>query len=134
LSESGQEKLRLLFYLLLKAEILRETPEVFRIRLYAQKLSNQISSLIFQSYMTIEDSTQSRNKVYGTHVGVIASEGVKPTVSYSVRDGVVSVRYDAACRALGIDERRLSEKEANFLRRVTLKEMLEKHGIEYPVR
>ena len=32
---------------------------------------------------------------------------------------------------IGIDEQNLSEQECDFLFKVTLKEMLEKHGIEY---
>jgi hypothetical protein len=67
-------------------------------------------------------------------VGVIGDEGIKPTVSYTVGDGfnIWLVRYDAACRALGVDERRLTERETHFLRKVTLREMLEKHEIELP--
>lgn len=132
-TEDHQGKMRLLFYLLLKAEILREKPEVVEIRARAKEVSQQIGGHIFDNFMAIEDSTQSRKKVYGMQVGVIADEGIKPTVSYTVSDGfnVWTVRYDAACRALRIDERRLTEKEDHFLRKVTLKEMLEKHGVEY---
>jgi len=132
-TDGSQGKMRLLFYLLLKAEILRETPEVIKIRARAQEVSRQIGGHIFDRYMAIEDSTQSRKRVYGMQVGVIADEGIKPTVSYTVSDGfnVWTVRYDAACRALGIDEQRLTEKEDHFLRKLTLKEMLEKHGVAY---
>ena len=132
-SEDSQSRLRLLFYLLLKAEILRETPEVIEIRARAKEVSQQIGGRVFDYFMAIEESTQSRKKVYGMQVGVIADEGIKPTVSYTVSDGfnVWTVRYDAACRALGVDERRLTEKEIQFLRKVTLKEMLEKHGVEH---
>lgn len=132
-SQDSQGRLRLLFYLLLKAEILRETPEVVNIRAHAKEISLRIGGRVFDYFMAIEDSTQSRKKVYGMQVGVIADEGIKPTVSYTVSDGfnVWTVRYDAACRALGVDERRLTEKESHFLRKVTLKEMLEKHGVKY---
>ncbi|MFD1710649.1 hypothetical protein FVQ98_18205 [Ottowia sp. GY511] len=134
-AEDDQEKIRLLFYLLLKAEILRGTPQAIEIRARAQEISRQIDEHIFERYMAIEDSTQSRKKIYGIQVGVIADEGVKPTVNDTVSDGfnVWTVRYDAACRALGIDERKLTKKEDHFLRKVTLKEMLEKHGVKYAV-
>lgn len=126
--------LRLLFYVLLKAEILRQSPDVLAIRAYAREISQRIGGNVFDYFMAIEDGTQTRKKVYGLQVGVIGDEGIKPTVSYTVGDGfnIWLVRYDAACRALGVDERRLTERETHFLRKVTLREMLEKHEIELP--
>jgi hypothetical protein len=84
--------------------------------------------------MAVEDATQSRKKAYGMHVGVIADEGIrKGSSTYLHWDGdqVNRVGYDAALRALGVDELRLSEKEMNFLHHVSLLEMLKHHGIPY---
>lgn len=131
--KDNESKLRLLFYLLLKAEILRETPEVVEIRARAREVSQQIGGSVFDYFMAVEDNTQSRKKVYAMHVGVVTDEDMKRTDSYTSSDGfnLWTVRYDAACRALGVDRCRLTENENHFLRDVTLKAMLEKHGVEY---
>lgn len=129
----NESKLRLLFYLLLKAEILRETPKVVEIRASAREVSQQIGGSVFDYFMAVEENTQSRKKVYAMHVGVITDEDMNRTDNYTPSDGsnVWTVRYAAACKALGVDGYRLTEKENHFLRDVTLKEMLEKHRVEY---
>jgi len=132
-SQDRQGWLRLLFYLLLKAEILRSKPEVLEIRASARDISRRIGGHVYDYFMAVEDGTQTLKKAYGLQVGVIADEGVKPTVSYTGGHGfnLFTVRYDAACRALEVDEQLLTEKEIHFLRKVSLREILEKHGIQY---
>ena len=129
-----ENEMRLLFYVLLKAEILRETDEAIELRKRAKKISEKIGGNVFSYYMAVEEATQTKSKAYGIQQGVIANKGVQTLESYTVTDGfnVWVVRYDVACRALGVDEHRLTEKESNFLQKITLKEMLEKHGIKYP--
>ena len=129
----SQSKVRLLFYVLLKSEILRETQDVIELRRRAKAIAEDIGGNVFDYFMAVEDATQTRKKVYGIQTGIIADKGVQSTVRYTVSDGfnVWVVSYDAACRALGIDENRLSDKDRHFLYKVSLKEMLEKHGVEY---
>jgi hypothetical protein len=125
---------RLLFYVLLKSEILRGTDEAIELRKRAKEISERFGGNVFSYYMAVEEATQTKSKAYGIQQGVIANKGVQTVESYTVTDGfnVWVVRYDAACRALGIDENRLTKKESNFLQKITLKEMLKKHGIKYP--
>lgn len=113
-SENRQDKLRLLFYLLLKAEILRETSKVVEIRALAKEVSQQIGGEIFDFFMAIESSTQPT----ASHIG-------------DSRVATKTARWNAACRALGIDERRLTKQENHFLKTVTLKKMLEKHEVTF---
>jgi len=129
-----QSQVRLLFYVLLKSEILRDDQQVIDLRRRAKEVAEHIGGNVFDYYMAVEDATQTRKKAYGMQKGIISDKGIQTTVSYTVTDGynVWVVSYDAACRALGVEERRLSEKELHFLHKVSLKEMLEKHGIEYP--
>lgn len=128
-----QNRVRLLFYVLLKSEILRDDQQVVESRRRAKAIAEDMGGNVFDYYMAVENATQTKKKAYGMQKGVIADKGVQTTVRYTVTDGynVWVVSYDAACRALGVDERRLSEKELHFLHKVSLKEMLEKHGIDY---
>lgn len=131
---SEQNKFRLLFYILLKSEILRETRDVIELRKKAKEVAEDIGSYVFEYYMAVEDATQTKSKAYGIQKGVISNKGVQTMESYSVSDGFIirDVNCDLACRALGVDEHALSEKESNFLHNISLNEMLVKHGIKYP--
>ena len=123
-----QNRLHLLFYILLKTEILRATSDISELRKRAKKISQELSLPIYEDYMMVEDATQTRKKAYGLETGVIADKGVQTTVSYTVTDGynVWLISYDAACRALNVDENSLSDQEMHFLHKTTLKEMLER--------
>lgn len=130
-ADSYGHRLRLLLYILMKAEILRGTNAAIALRARAQELSRNIGGPVFDYFMAVEESTQTRKKVYGLSVGIIADEGVKPTTSYTVSNGFYSwiVRYDAACRAIGVDEGKLTDKEFHFLRKESLKDLIKRHGI-----
>ena len=129
-----ENEVRLLFYILLKAEILRDTSDAIVLRKEAQELSQAIPSDAFQHYMAVADATQTKSKVHGIQTGMIANKGVQTIESYVVSDGsnAWTVEFDAACRALRIGEYRLTKKERHFLQKITLKELLEKHGVTYP--
>ncbi|MEJ1470250.1 MAG: hypothetical protein RPU59_04155 [Candidatus Sedimenticola sp. (ex Thyasira tokunagai)] len=127
-STDEKNKIRLLFYVLLKSEILRETPDVIGLRAQAKETAESIGGNVFDYYMAVEEATQTISKAYGIQKGVIENKGVQTTESYTVSDGfnVWVVSYDAACRALDVNEHRLSEQETNFLHHISLKEMLKK--------
>jgi hypothetical protein len=102
----GEENtLRLIFYLLLKSEILSETDEVTSLRKEAKSIAEKTRSDSFRLFMAVQEATQTRSTDSGFQKDMFAN--------------------------IGIDEQNLSEKECNFLFKATLKEMLEKHGIEY---
>ena len=102
----GEENtLRLIFYLLLKSEILSETDEVTSLRKEAKSIAEKTRSDSFLLFMTVQEATQTRSTDSGFQKDMFAN--------------------------IGIDEQNLSGKQCNFLFKVTLKEMLEKHGIEY---
>ncbi len=102
----GEENtLRLIFYLLLKSEILRETDAVASLRKEAKSIAEKTRSDSFRLFMAVQEATQTRSTDSGFQKDMFAN--------------------------IGIDEQNLSEKECNFLFKATLKEMLEKHGIEY---
>ena len=126
-----QDQIRLLFYLLLKAEALRESKNVLEIRQQAKELAQKLHGKIYEYFMAVEDATQSRKEVHGIQTGIIADKGIKTNKSYKVSNGfkVWEVSYNAACRALGIEEENLPDLELKFLRKTTLKSMLKKHKI-----
>ncbi len=100
-----ENTLRLIFYLLLKSEILRETDAVASLRKEAKSIAEKTRSDSFRLFMAVQEATQTRSTDSGFQKDMFAN--------------------------IGIDEQNLSEKECNFLFKATLKEMLEKHGIEY---
>ena len=100
-----ENSLRLIFYFLLKSEILRETDEVTSLRKEAKSIAEKTSSESFRLFMAVQEATQTRSTDSGFQKDMFAN--------------------------IGIDEQNLSEQECNFLFKTTLKEMLEKHGIEY---
>jgi hypothetical protein len=104
-SPSKQNTLRLIFYLLLKSEIFSEWDEVTSLRKEAKIIAEKTNSDSFRLFMSIQEATQ-----------------ITSTDSGFKKDMFTNI---------GIDEQNLSEQECDFLFKVTLKEMLEKHGIEY---
>ena len=104
-SVGKENSLRLIFYLLLKSEILSETDEVTSLRKEAKSIAEKTRSDSFRLFMSVQEATQARSTDSGFQKDMFAN--------------------------IGIDEQNLSEQECNFLFKATLKEMLEKHGIEY---
>ena len=92
-------------YLLLKSKILRETDAVVSLRKEAKSIAEKTDSDSFRLFMMVHEATQTRSMDYDFQKDMFAN--------------------------IGIDEQNLSEKESNFLFKATLKDMLEKHEIEY---
>ncbi|GBC61281.1 hypothetical protein DENIS_2241 [Desulfonema ishimotonii] len=128
-----QSKVRLLFYLLLKAEINRQSDNVFEIREYAKEVATDLGGEIFHDFMLIENATQTLKRAYGLEKGFIADQGVKNNIEFKVVGFGYKKHieyYDIACKAVGIDPNKLSDKDFNFLHKVTLTKMLESHCIK----
>jgi hypothetical protein len=107
-STGEQNTLRLIFYLLLKSEILRGTDAEASLREEAKSISEKTGSNSFRLFMKVQEATQA----------IIMDDDFQNKV------------FDK----IDIDEQNLSEQEYNFLFKTTLKEMLEKHGIEYDIQ
>jgi hypothetical protein len=132
-SRETTEKVRLAFYFILRAEILRHEDTPIDDRREAQRICHEIGSSLYEYFMAIENATQSTKRLDGIQTLSVVDEGIKRTESYWATDGWVSwvVRYDIATRALGISERDITVKQRQFLERATLKDMLDKHGVKY---
>lgn len=131
-SGSDEQNIQLLFYTLLKCELLRESPDIVSCRAQAKSVAYQIGEEVFDNYMAVQDATQTKKAAYGMQQGIIADSGVQTYEEYGVSDGhhVWIVRKNVALEALNIDEKDLSESEMRFLHEVPLYKILEKHGIE----
>ncbi|KMQ76907.1 hypothetical protein [Marinobacter subterrani] len=126
-------RVRLLFYVLLKAEILRSNPSVADLRSRARNISRAMGSEMFDEYMAVEEETQTRVRAGGIQKGVIADQGIRTTETFLAKYGsfVKTEVVDYACKALGI--RSLSDKEFHFVHKTSLKELLEKHGVPFSI-
>lgn len=118
-----ENKLTLLFYALLKCEILRETNQIATSREYAKKIADNLDDHIFGYYMNIQKITQQSVKKGGI----------------SHRENDIYAAYSSAekfCLATGLTIQRpnssisnckLKEVEKNFLFKTTLAEIMERH-------
>lgn len=124
---------RLTFYHLLRAEILRHGGDPVPDRHAAQQLCAQIGSPLYEIFMDVEQATMTVKKARGIQTLYAEDEGIKRTQTNVVTNGFeVSIfTYDIACRAIGVDERSFTEREFHFLRKTTIKDMLDKHGVAY---
>ena len=131
----ADKKHRLLFYLLLKAETLREEKDILPIRKLAKELSDSLDKVsTYSDFMNIQGATQTTKNVYGIEKGLIADRGIRTTETlfYLSDTGAwTSGVHDLACRALGINERRLSDDEQEYLHHTSLAEILEQENINY---
>ena len=125
--------IRLAFYHLLRAEILRHGGDPVPDRHSAQQLCAQIKSPLYEIFMDVEQATMTTKKACGIQTLYAADDGIKRTqTNVAVNGFEVSVfTYDLACRAIGVDERFFTEREFHFLRKTTIKDMLDKHGVTY---
>lgn len=133
-SDSPESVTRALFYILLKAEIQRGTPDALTLRAKAKMIAETRGSDVYRHYMSIEEATQTRSKAQGLETGIIANKGVQAVKKYSVennRFSVSHVEFDAALNALDLRESELEQNDVNFLRKVTLKDILDRHKVAY---
>jgi len=120
----------LAFYLMMRAEIARhdgEPPIELRARI------RDLDEDMYDMFMAVEQATQRKRKLDGIQTLTVVDPGIERTESYVVTSGWESwvVRYDIACRALGIAERDISADQREYLSRTTLKDLLESHGVPF---
>lgn len=125
--------IRRAFYHLLRAEILRHGGDPVPDRYSAQQLCSQFNSSLYETFMDVEQATATIKKACGIQTLYVQDEGIKRTQTNVVVNGFqVSVStYDLACRAIGVDDRSFTEREVHFLRKTTIKDMLDRHGVYY---
>ena len=75
--EGKKGKLRQIFYIILKAEILRENQNVIDLRKRAKEISEKIGSNVYKFFMDVEDVTDSKNTVNGIQKGIISNYGIR---------------------------------------------------------
>jgi alkylhydroperoxidase family enzyme len=125
--------IRRAFYHLLRAEILRHGGDPVPDRHSAQQLCTQINSSLYEVFMHVEQATMTTKKACGIQTLYAQDEGIKRTQTNVVVNGFQAsvFTYDLACRAIGVDERSFTEREFHFLRKTTIKDMLDKLGVNY---
>lgn len=112
--------IRVAFYLLLRAEMLRHVGDPVPDRSRAKQICIQIDSPLFDYFMTVEQATYSKAGIERDR-----RELVPNGEFYHVKF------HDRACEALEVDSCRLSEAELRFLHKVTIKDLLDKHRVTY---
>lgn len=132
-SNDSRSQVRLLFYLLLKSEALRGDLDIVALRKHAKTIAERIGGHTYQYFMALEEATQTRKKIYGVELGIIADKGIQTGEDRMLDSDLSSQepRNDLACRALGVDRTELSTKELHFLHKISLKALLDQHGIEH---
>jgi hypothetical protein len=130
---SDKELRRLLFYLLLRAEVLRKIEGVRAIRRRAMSVAEKLDSSAFDSYMSVVEETESRAQVRdGLGQGRIARGRVATTKT--VIGGDKWRRFEAvrdlACDALEVDQHDFSDAEMRFIYDKTLDELLNYHELQ----
>lgn len=96
----AESQLRLLFYVLLKSEILRDTESIVELRKYSKALASDLNSNIFDYYMLIEQASLSSSKVDGFQSGMINNVGFRTSINCSSNyDSNSLYSYDVACQA-----------------------------------
>jgi len=130
---SQAEKIRLAFYHMLRAEVLRYEGSPIEDRKMAKTICDSIGSPLYSHFLAVEDATQSRKKLKGIQTLYVVDEGIKRIESYWAGDGwnLWEIRYDIASHALGVNRRDLTEKQKKFLEKVSLIDLLEAHGVQY---
>lgn len=127
-------QVRYLFYLLLKAEILRGHSESYKCREEAMLVSYGVAGDPYKLFMAIEEATQTKSKVHGMQQGLIGDGGVQHRKEFVYVDRLgrtCAGSYDAALRAVGIDESHVNDKERHFLHKTNLRELLDKHQVPF---
>ena len=128
-----KDKIRQIFYIFLKIEILRDSQDVIDLRKRAKEISEEIDSKAFKYFMAVQKTTSSINVLDNSfQSGVIKNVNAK--IGFTVEspmsdDSDNFVLYGAAASALDLGGCEISDKEHKFLLHTRLHEMLENHGL-----
>ncbi len=132
--ESKEDNIRLLFYILLKSEILRDRGDIITLRKQAKDINEKLKSDIYEFYMDIVEATQTKTQIHphGITSTITANEGIITHKKVSFTDdfgNLHTISHDIAAEALDIDIGDLSESDNSFLYNTSLKKMLDRHDI-----
>lgn len=138
LRNEKKDKIRQIFYIFLKIEILRDSHDIIDLRKRAKEISEIIGINVFNYFMTVQEVTSPKNKVDGMQTGIISND--KARIGFTV-DSWLSDYTDPmsdvggfclngpTASALNLEGFKISDKEHDFIIDTSLKEMLEKHGL-----
>jgi hypothetical protein len=123
-----QDKVRRAFYHLLRAEIHRQGGDPIPDRVEAQRICAEIVSPLYEYFMQVEAVTQGRTINLGKKE---VSPYTPPVTSSKTVGSWYTTRIDLAAEALEVDESLLTKSEFKFLKKISLRQLLEKHKIEF---
>jgi hypothetical protein len=138
LRNEKKDKIRQIFYILLKVEILRDSHDIIDLRKRAKEISEIIGSNVFNYFMAVQEVTSPINKVHGMQTGIISND--KARIGFTVDSWLLDYTnpmsdFEGFClmgpasRALNLEGIEISDKEHDFIISTSLKEMLENHGL-----
>lgn len=130
---SDDDRTRLAFYVLLRAEVLRVGGSPLPDRAWAKAICDDLGSPLYDHFMAVEQATQTTKRLEGIQSLKVVDDGVRRTESHEGTDGLRTwlVRYDRAARALGVHLAALPESQQRFLKQVTLLELLDRHHVPH---
>ena len=130
-STAPETGIRETFYALLLAEVFRGEKAALKYRQQASEASAKAETEAFGLYMNIVEATQDR-----VHVDRLSGVAIsKPEIknergtTHGADWWDQGVSWDYAIAALGRDNRDVDDKAEKFLHRISLKEIMEKHGL-----
>ena len=98
LRKEEKDKFRQIFYLLLKAEILRDSYDVIDLRKRTKEISEHICSNVYNYFMAIEEASETTNKAHGIQTGIISNDGVKSGLTIGINSQYDDFKYfDSQC-------------------------------------
>ena len=143
-----KDKIRQIFYIFLKIEILRNSHDIIDLRKRAKEISEKIGSNVFDYFIAVQEATSSIKKMDDIQTGIISNykarigftmEEEMPSDSDYIKSPSDDIIFDApdlgyvisgpAVAALDLEGYVISDKEYEFFALTGLDEMLEKHGL-----
>ena len=133
-----KDKIRQIFYIFLKVEVLRDSHDIIDLRKKAKEISEKIGSNVFNYFMAVQEITSSKNVIdnsfqYGNITNEKARIGFTVEATMSDIDELFYEEYfilsGPAASALDLAGFEISDIEYDFIIHTTLHEMLEKHGL-----
>lgn len=147
-----KDKIRQIFYILLKIEILRDSQDIIDLRKRAKEISEKMGSNVFNYFMAVQEVTSSKIKVVDemqtgiftknkARIGMTGDEWIpSDSRNYSITEAEDDIFFDEpdvsgfvlsgpAVDALDLNGFEISVQEHDFLMNTRLYEILEKHGL-----
>jgi hypothetical protein len=125
--QSKKNALWLVFFLILRAEILRHTGDPVPDRTRAKQLCEANGLNLFDCFMQIESGTQSTKTAGNPWFNTVRDSVIRRTKFSLTKEGPSYT--DLARRAAGVEDGTLSDWEHWFLEKATLADLLEQQGV-----